>query len=38
MEMSSKLSRNSFKTYKKREVAAIVLVNFKNRRISLLKD
>ena len=38
MEMSSKLSRNSFETWTKREVAAIVLVNFQNRRISLLKD
>ena len=27
MEMSSKLSRNSFETWTKREVAAIVLVN-----------
>ena len=38
MEMSSKLSRNSFETWTKREAAAIVLVSFQNRRISLLKD
>ena len=38
MEMSSKLSRNLFETWTKREAAAIVLVIFQNRRISLLKD
>ena len=38
MEMCSKLSRNSFETWTKREAAAIVLVSFQNRRISLLKD
>jgi len=38
MELSSKLSINSFEISTKREAAAIVLVGFQNRRISLLDD
>ena len=38
MELSGKLSKNSFEISTKREAAAIVLVGFQNRRISLLED
>ena len=38
MELSSGLSKNFFNISTKREAAAIVLVGFQNRRISLLED
>jgi len=38
MELSGKLSKNSFEISTKREAAAIVLVGFQNRQISPLND
>ena len=38
MELSSKSSKNSFAISTKLEAAAVVLVGFQNRRISLLYD
>ena len=38
MEVSSKLSKNSFEISTKREAADIVLESFQNRRILLLDD
>ena len=38
VELSSKLSKNAFEISTKGEAAAIGLVGFQNRRISLLED
>ena len=38
IKLSSKLSKTPFEISTKREAAAIVLVGFQNRQISLLED